>query len=81
MILSATARLSSLRGFRPANPAHRAPQRHSPILLVEFGSHDGRSWHAVGGGDTFAEAIAFARDSCPTDAIWQLVDWADLYGD
>ena len=50
-------------------------------LMVEFGSPDGRSWQAIGGGDTLADAIAFAQDSCPTDATWQPITWNDLYGD
>ena len=56
-----------------------APRSH--VLMVEFASPDRRSWRAVGGGDTFADAIAFAQDSCPTDATWQPISWNDLYGD
>lgn len=51
------------------------------ILMVEFTSTDGRAWQAMGGGDTLADAIAFARDSCPTGATWQPTGWNDLYGD
>jgi hypothetical protein len=51
------------------------------ILMVEFTSPDGRTWQAVGGGDTLADAIAFAQDSCPTDATWQPIRLNDLYGD
>lgn len=50
-------------------------------LMVEFSSHDGRTWQAIGGGETLADAIAFAHRSCPTDATWQPVSWTDLYGD
>ncbi|HUE68647.1 MAG TPA: hypothetical protein VMP38_10725 [Candidatus Acidoferrum sp.] len=50
-------------------------------LMVEFTSPDGRTWQAIGGGDTLSAAIAFAQDSCPTDAIWQPISWTDLYGD
>ena len=99
MTPSAPTRLNSLRGFRPANFAHRESARltvpegtvipfpsteaaHAQhILMVEFTSPDGRSWQAVAGGDTFADAIAFAKDSCPTDATWQPISWNDLYGD
>jgi len=49
--------------------------------MVDLVSSDGRSWWAVGVGDTLAEALAFARDSCPTDAIWHPTRWNDLYGD
>lgn len=56
-----------------------APAQH--ILVVEFSSPDGRASQAIGGGDSLAAAIAFARDSCPADATWQPVGWTDLYGD
>lgn len=92
MTLSAPTRLNALRGFRPANfqrkaatavipfPSTRAAHEQH-VLMVEFASRDGRRWQAVGGGDTLADAIAFARDSCPSDTTWQPVDWNDLYGD
>jgi hypothetical protein len=51
------------------------------ILAVEFRSADGRTWQAVGGGRTVAEAIASARQACPDDATWQPDGWNDLYGD
>jgi hypothetical protein len=51
------------------------------VLMVEFTSADGRSLQAIGGGDTLPAAIAFAQDSCPTDAGWQPISWSDLYGD
>jgi hypothetical protein len=63
----------------PFPAAHAAGAQH--ILMVEFASPDGRAWQAVGGGDTVAEAIAFASDSCPTDATWHAVGWNDLYGE
>jgi hypothetical protein len=49
--------------------------------MVEFRAAGGRTWQAIGGGDTLADAVAFAQDSCPTDATWQPVGWSDLYGD
>jgi hypothetical protein len=49
--------------------------------MVDFASPDGRRWWAVGVGDTLAEALAFAQDSCPADATWQPTNWNDLYGD
>jgi hypothetical protein len=55
--------------------------RAQHILMVEFSSPDGRHWKAIGGGDTLADAIAYAQDSCPTDASWQPISWNDLYGD
>ena len=55
--------------------------RTQHILMVEFASPDGRSWQAVGGGDTLPAAIVFAQDSCPTDTTWQPIGWNDLYAD
>jgi len=51
------------------------------VLIVDPASQDGRTWWAVGVGDTVAEALAFARDSCATDTTWQPVSWNDLDGD
>ena len=56
----------------------RSEQR---ILAVEFRSSDGRSWNAIGGGDTVVAAIVYARESCPDDATWDAVSWNDLWGD
>jgi hypothetical protein len=49
--------------------------------MVDVTSPEGRTWWAVGIGDTLAEALAFAQDSCPTDTTWQPIRWNDLYGD
>ena len=85
----------ALRGLRPAD-VHRRPTApagtvipfpstqaaHAQhILCVEFSSPDGRGWQAIGGGDTLADAIAFAQDSCPTHTTWEPVHWHDVYGD
>jgi len=51
------------------------------VLMVDLASPDGRTWRAVGVGDTLAEALMFAQDSCPAETIWQPVGWNDLYGD
>ena len=67
-----------------APPTHTRPVEaptEQVVLMVDLVSSDGRSWWAVGVGDTLAEALAFARDSCPTDAIWHPTRWNDLYGD
>ena len=67
-----------------ATPTRREPTPTLPpqvVLMVDLASSDGRSWWAVGVGDTLAEALAFAQDSCPTDATWQPISWNDLYGD
>jgi hypothetical protein len=64
--------------IRLATPRVAPEQR---ILAVEFVSADGRTWNAIGGGDTLAAAIASAREGCPDDTIWHPLDWNDLYGD
>jgi hypothetical protein len=51
------------------------------VLMVDFTSPGGRTWWAVGVGDTLADALAFAQESCPTDTTWQPIRWNDLYGD
>jgi hypothetical protein len=51
------------------------------LLAVEFVSLDGRSWKAIGGAETVAEAIADARESCPDGTSWHPRSWNDLYGD
>jgi hypothetical protein len=56
-----------------------APEQR--ILAVEFRSADGRRWNAIGGGATVAEAIIYARESCPDDEPWDAVSWNDLYGE
>jgi hypothetical protein len=63
----------------PFPPTPAAPTQH--ILTVEFLAPDGRTWSAIGGGNTLAAAIAFARNSCPADTTWQPISWNDLYGD
>jgi hypothetical protein len=57
------------------------PVSRQRVLLVEFRSLDGRACGAVGGGPTDADAIEYARQSCPTGMEWHAVDWNDLYGE
>lgn len=57
------------------------PGLQQRVLVVEFRSLDGRTCVAIGGGPTNAEAIAFARESCPTGEEWQAVGSNDLYGE
>jgi hypothetical protein len=59
--------------------SRRAPEQR--ILAVEFVSLDGRTWTAIGGGATVADAIAYARESCPDDTSWHPRNWNNLYGD
>jgi hypothetical protein len=61
--------------FPSAQAAHA-----QQTLMVAFTSPDGRTWEAIGGGDTLADAITFAQDSCPTGTTWQPSHWNDLYG-
>ncbi|MGZ4393556.1 MAG: hypothetical protein ACXVRK_15780 [Gaiellaceae bacterium] len=59
--------------------APTAPEQH--VLAVEFRSPEGRRWHAIGGGTTLADAIIYARESCPDGVTWDAVRWSDLYGE
>jgi hypothetical protein len=67
------------RAVAPFPSAQPGPARS--VLTVDLASPDGRTCRAIGVGDTLAEALAFAQDSCPTDATWQPIGWNDLYGD
>lgn len=93
MTLSVHTHLAPRRDSRPAGrrrpPAAAAgavipfpsAQPAPALVRVEFTSPDGRAWQAIGGGDTLAEAVADARDSCPRHTTWEPVRWLDLYGD
>jgi hypothetical protein len=58
-----------------------APATAQLILAVELRSSDGRSWSAIGGGDTVAAALDWARECCPDDTSWELLGREELYGD
>ena len=60
-------------------PSKQAAAAQS-VLMVDLASAAGHTWSAVGVGDTLAEALAFAEDSCPTDETWHPISWNDLYG-
>ena len=81
MTLSPPTRLNRRRGFHPAETTHRQAVSAQVVLMVDFSSPEGRTWWAVGVGDTLAEALAFAQDCCPADTTWQPTRWNDLYGD
>jgi hypothetical protein len=94
MTLTAPSRINRRRGFqttkRPQQARSTTPIRALPsavaatgqlVLMVDLISPEGRTWWAVGLGDSLAEALAFARESCPTDTAWQPIRWNDLYGD
>jgi hypothetical protein len=51
------------------------------VLEVELEARGGRRWRAVGGGSTLEEALAFARESAPNGNHWQVIRFADLYGE
>ncbi len=63
---------------RPGRAARRAQQRQV-VLTVELTEPRGRRWTALGGGNTIAEAIAFARDSAPEGRAWEPVSWTEVY--
>ena len=50
------------------------------VVRVDFESRDGR-WSAIGGGETLAEALAFARESLPADRHWRVTRIRELYGE
>lgn len=85
MTLSAPTRRRRRRAFPSANATRS--ERAAPagpdqvVLMVDFTSPEGRNWWAVGVGGNLADAIAFARDSCPADTTWRPLDWNDLYGE
>jgi len=93
MTLTAPTRRNRARSFQPTRlcrAGSEAPARTvtatpatsgQVVLMVDFVSPDGRTWWAVGVGDTLADALAFAHDSCPTDAAWHSTRRNDLYGD
>ena len=61
-------------------PTERAAEEQH-IVDVTFRTEDGRRRCAVGGGETIAAAIEWARESCPDDMVWEAETWNDLYGD
>ena len=93
MTLTAPTHRNRPRRFQPirlrmagsqaaARPVPATPAIPSQVvLMVDFTSPEGRTWWAVGVGDTLDDALAFAQDSCPTDTTWQPTRWNDLYGD
>ena len=51
------------------------------VLDVEFEAGDGTRFRAIGGGHTWSDAIAFARESTPAGRYWRAIRISDLYGD
>jgi hypothetical protein len=60
---------------------HPEPGERQVVLSVEFEAGDGTRFRAVGGGATWSEAIAFARESTPDGRYWRAIRITDLYGD
>jgi hypothetical protein len=76
-----TTRLERAGSTAPEGTLSAAPAGPSRVvLMVDFASPEGRNWWAVGIGDTHADAVASAQDSCPTDTTWRPLDSNDLYG-
>jgi hypothetical protein len=75
--------LAAIRKAAP--PLHLVPPQTAAeeqhILAVTFRSAAGRRWRAIGGGQTIAAAIEWARESCPDGVPWRAESWTALYGD
>jgi hypothetical protein len=69
-----------LRRPCPAQASRRS-QPSQVVLTVELVNDWGERWTAIGGGDTVAEAIAFAQASAPEGPAWEPLGWTGLYGD
>jgi len=74
-------RARGCRGGRAAAGTRSQAASRQIVLTVDFESADGRRWSAIGGGNTTAEAHAFARASLPDGIPWRRVASRDLYGD
>jgi hypothetical protein len=57
----------------------RRENRH--VFEVTLLDAAGAQWHALGGGATVNEALAFAVASAPPGRNWRPVHWLELYGD
>jgi len=62
----------------PGGRAHPASRHVFEVTLLD--SH-GAEWHAIGGGTTVNEALAFAVACAPPGRNWRPVHWLELYGD
>ena len=62
----------------PGGRAHAASRLVFEVTLLD--AH-GAEWHAIGGGATINEALAFAVASAPPGRNWRPVHWRELYGD
>jgi hypothetical protein len=64
-----------------AFPIFHPLQAHSQIVLnVVFESNDGEQRTAIGGGDNLDDAVAFARESVPSDRHWRVIRFGELLG-
>ena len=57
------------------------PGERQVVLSVEFEAGDGTRFRAVGGGPSWSDAIAFARESTPGGRYWRAIRIDELYGD
>jgi hypothetical protein len=60
--------------------AYTAPFRPGDPLRVTLEGPSGERWSAIGGGDSLADALAYAVASAPAEVKWRVVGWADLFG-
>jgi hypothetical protein len=62
-------------------PGGRGPAESRHVFEVTLLDAGGAEWHAIGGGATVNEALAFAVASAPPGHNWRPVHWLELFGD
>jgi hypothetical protein len=62
-------------------PGTGEPGVSAHVFAVTLLDDDGAEWHAIGGGATVNEALAFAIAGAPAGRNWRPVHWLELYGD
>ena len=72
---------SALRPRLEVVPGGRGQAACRHLFEVTLLDADGAEWHAIGGGATVNDALAFAVASAPPGRNWRPVHWLELYGD
>ena len=67
--------------MRQAGTDSRRERNRRHVFEVTLLDAGGAEWHAIGGGATVNEALAFAVASAPPGRSWRPVHWLELYGD